>query len=30
MERREIGEALAFDQHFEQEGYRALPTNRGT
>ncbi|WP_103017567.1 type II toxin-antitoxin system VapC family toxin [Salinibacter ruber] len=30
MERREIGEALAFDRHFEQEGYRALPTNRGT
>jgi predicted nucleic acid-binding protein len=30
MERRAIGEALAFDQHFEQEGYRALPTNRGT
>lgn len=30
MERREINEALAFDRHFEQAGYRMLPANRGT
>jgi len=30
MERRELGEALAFDRHFEQAGFQALPTRRGT
>jgi predicted nucleic acid-binding protein len=30
MERREINDALAFDRHFEQAGYRTLPANGGT
>jgi len=30
MKRRELEEALAFDQHFEQAGYRTLPTRGGT
>lgn len=30
MERRGLDEALAFDQHFEQAGYRTLPSQRGT
>ena len=30
MERRELKEALAFDQHFRQAGYRTLPVQRGT
>jgi len=30
MKRRELEEALAFDQHFEQAGYQILPTRRGT
>jgi predicted nucleic acid-binding protein len=30
MERRDLEEALAFDQHFEQAGYRTLPAGGGT
>jgi len=30
MERRQLKEALAFDQHFRQAGYRTLPVQRET
>lgn len=30
MERHELREALAFDQHFQQAGYQTLPIQRGT
>jgi predicted nucleic acid-binding protein len=30
MERRGLDEALAFDRHFEQAGYRILPARGGT
>ena len=30
MERRDLEEALAFDHHFEQAGYRTLPAGGGT
>ena len=30
MEHRALEEALAFDHHFEQAGYRTLPAKRGT